>query len=168
MNKINRSKKLDLQIVDSFFSKKELKYWHNFIRTLAITPRHDKEGNHFGFRKDIKIDEGTLLKIKNKFHPNKDFKQIAPCIHLRHNYEKPLVHTDLNEYNFICYLKGPPLFNNGTGFYYGNDLRTHVGFVENRAIFFNGKDTFHTDLQAFGDSSPRYTLNIFYGEKVYG
>ena len=34
--------------------------------------------------------------------------------------------------------------------------------------FFNGKDTFHTDLQAFGDSSPRYTLNIFYGEKVYG
>ena len=51
---------------------------------------------------------------------------------------------------------------------YGNDLSTHVGFVENRAIFFNGKDTFHTDLQAFGDSSPRYTLNIFYGEKVYG
>ena len=29
-------------------------------------------------------------------------------------------------------------------------------------LFFNGKKIFHTDLQALGESSPRYTLNIFY------
>ena len=75
-----------------------------------------------------------------------------------------MVHVDTgSDYNFLLYLKGDPLLNNGTGFYTeeGN-LSSHIGFLENRAIFFNGNKIGHTDLQSFGDSTPRYTLNIFY------
>ena len=52
---------------------------------------------------------------------------------------------------------------NGTGFYNSNNqLDRYVGFKENRAMFFNGKEIYHSDLQALGESTPRYTLNIFY------
>ena len=60
------------------------------------------------------------------------------------------------------YLKGDELVYNGTGIYHKDDLNTYVGFVKNRAIFFDGKNNIHTDLQALGPSSGRYTLNIFY------
>ena len=43
-----------------------------------------------------------------------------------------------------------------------NNLNTYIGFVENRAIFFDGKNNWHTDLQGLGESSPRYSINIFY------
>ena len=44
-------------------------------------------------------------------------------------------------------------------------LSSHIGFVENRAVFFNGSKIWHSDLQSFGDSSNRYTLNIFYKDE---
>ena len=71
-------------------------------------------------------------------------------------------HRDDEDYNFILYLKGKELIYNGTGFYYKKELNTYLGFVENRAIFFEGKNVLHTDLQALGESSSRYTINIFY------
>ena len=46
-----------------------------------------------------------------------------------------------------------------------DQLSSHIGFVENRALFFNGSKILHSDLQSFGDSSPRYTLNIFFREE---
>ena len=64
----------------------------------------------------------------------------------------------ISKYNCIVYLKGESLTHNGTGFYTKGDLNTYVGFVENRALFFNGRDVYHTDLQALGPSSPRYSL----------
>ena len=45
-----------------------------------------------------------------------------------------------------------------------DQLSSHIGFVENRALFFNGMKIPHSDLQSFGESSNRYTLNIFYRE----
>ena len=47
-------------------------------------------------------------------------------------------------------------------FYHNNELTAHISFVENRAIFFKGNEIWHTNLQSFGPSSPRYTLLIFY------
>jgi hypothetical protein len=37
--------------------------------------------------------------------------------------------------------------------------------IKNRALFFNGSKILHSDLQSFGDSSSRYTLNIFYKDE---
>ena len=50
-------------------------------------------------------------------------------------------------------------------FMHNNQLSSHIGFVENRAVFFNGSKIWHSDLQSFGDSSNRYTLNIFYKDE---
>ena len=75
--------------------------------------------------------------------------------HSRQNNEEPLFHVDddkNNVANFLLFVKGEPLLNNGTG------------FMHNRALFFNGMKIPHSDLQSFGESSNRYTLNIFYKE----
>ena len=64
----------------------------------------------------------------------------------------------------LLFVKGESLLNNGTGFMHNNQLSSHIGFVENRALFFNGAKIAHSDLQSFGDSSSRFTLNIFYKE----
>jgi hypothetical protein len=85
----------------------------------------------------------------------------------RHNNKEPLFHVDVdkgNVANFLFFVKGEPLLNNGTGFMKGQSLSSHIGFIENRALFFNGSKISHSDLQSFGDSSKRYTLNIFYHE----
>jgi len=71
-------------------------------------------------------------------------------------------HNDGNDYNFLLYLQGKELVYNGTGFYTKKQLHSYIGFVQNRALFFDGKNNVHTDLQALGESSPRYTINIFY------
>ena len=77
-----------------------------------------------------------------------------------------LLHRRLVEFDYQGAItiagKGEPLLNNGTGFMHDNKLSSHIGFVENRGLFFNGLKIPHSDLQSFGDSSSRYTLNIFY------
>ena len=66
---------------------------------------------------------------------------------------EPLPHNDLKEnvnYQILIYLKGEDALTNGTGFYIKKEnnyiLNTHVGFMENRAIFFK-TDVFHARLK---------------------
>ena len=93
---------------------------------------------------------------------------ISVSAHLRQNNKEPLFHVDVdkdNVANFLLFVKGESLLNNGTGFMTGKSLSSHIGFIENRALFFNGSKIPHSDLQSFGDSSERYTLNIFYKDE---
>ena len=73
-------------------------------------------------------------------------------------------HQDNVDFNCLIYLLGNPLINNGTGFYIeqeGNQvLNSHVGFKENRAIFFDAK-IYHSPLQFAGNSTPRYVMANF-------
>lgn len=69
-------------------------------------------------------------------------------------------------HNCLIYIKGEFLLNNGTGFYENINeklhLNTHIGFKENRAIFFNG-NIFHASLQwADKNSSFRYCMANFF------
>jgi hypothetical protein len=114
-------------------------------------------------------DDPILKKIKDAFFLHHDFKPVEIRAHLRHNTAHPWPHVDGDEkksyWLFLLYVKGEPLLYNGTGFYGANkQLSTYVGFEENKALFFNAGKIFHTDLQALGESSPRYTLNIGYEE----
>jgi len=126
--------------------------------------------NYFSFNEK---HPDLLDDIKNFFFPNRDLvpMQISSNIRAQNSVaedSKPLFHRDTygdNVANFMLYVKGEPLINNGTGFLHDNKLSTHIGFVENRALFFNGLQLDHGDLQALGDSSIRYTLNIFYKEQ---
>ena len=155
-----------IQIKDNFLTDKELNILQNNINKISYEPMKNGAGN-YGFRHFFKKDldnEWLFKKIKNQFFPNHNLKIDHSSFHLRHNNNKVLEHNDDQDYNFLLYLKGKELIYNGTGFYTNNTLNTYLGFVENRALFFDGKNNLHTDLQALGESSPRYTINIFYNK----
>jgi|TARA_R110000823_G_C15598073_1_gene465031 hypothetical protein len=153
-----------IQITDHFLNETELGILKNNINKINLRSVENKDGN-YGFRHLFEQEpdnEWLFKKIKKTFFPNVSLEVVNSAYHLRHNKTKVKPHTDDIEYNFILYLKGHELVYNGTGFYYKNNLNTYIGFVENRALFFDGKNNVHTDLQALGESSPRYTINIFY------
>ena len=156
-------------VVDNFFTEKEFNILCNNLGRISFEP----VGN-YGFSHEFepnKDNEWLFEKIKNNFFPNKNLKPLDISFRYKHNYKEVLPHVDNGEYkyNFIGYLKGKELMYNGTGFYNYKknldswDLDRYIGFVENRALFFPGDTIYHTDLQALGESSPRYSINIFYG-----
>tara|TARA_A100001391_G_scaffold75052_2_gene48649 strand:- start:3350 stop:3841 length:492 start_codon:yes stop_codon:yes gene_type:complete len=153
-----------IQIKDNFLTDKEFKIIQNNIYKINYQPMKNECGN-YGFRHFFtKNTENAWLfnKIKNQFFPNVNLKIDHSSYHLRHNNNKVLEHLDDQDYNFLLYVKGKELICNGTGFYTNNILNTYIGFVENRALFFDGKNNLHTNLQSLGESSVRYTINIFY------
>jgi len=155
-----------IQIKDNFLTEKELKIIQSNVNKIDYTATVKGDGN-FGFRHTIKKNsenEWFFEKIKKQFFPNDNLKLWSNDLHyhLRHNSKKVMAHVDDNQYNFLLFLKGKELVYNGTGFYTNYNLHTYIGFVENRALFFDGKNNIHTDLQALGESSFRHTVNIFY------
>jgi len=155
-----------IQIKDNFLTNKEFKILFNNIDKFNYVPEISNDGDPYGFAHNFNENlenQWFFKKIKKQFFPNTNLKPGKCVYNLRHNCKKILSHKDIyDDYNFILYLKGKELVYNGTGFYYKNNLNTYLGFVKNRALFFDGKNNTHTDLQALGESSPRYTINIFY------
>jgi hypothetical protein len=154
--------------VDDFLSKETLHSLQDTIINLNYEEVRNPVGQIYGFRHTFpkNFHDDPLLKlIKQYFFPHRNLEPISVSAHSRQNKEEPLFHTDHdkgNVANFLLFVKGEPLLNNGTGFTHNNQLSSHIGFVENRALFFNGMKIPHSDLQSFGDSSKRFTLNIFY------
>jgi len=78
----------------------------------------------------------------------------------------PSPHCDKDNINFLIYLKGNELINNGTGFYEKKneidsfELNTHIGFKENRAVMFSG-NRLHSTLQFNDNCSGRYIMTNF-------
>ena len=158
--------------VDDFLDEATLKSLQDTVTKLEYQEVKNPEGQLYGMRHTFNksIHDDPLLKlVKQYFFPHRNLKPLSVNSHLRENNKEPLFHTDHdkgNVANFLLFVKGEPLLNNGTGFMHDNQLSSHIGFVENRALFFNGMKIPHSDLQSFGDSSNRYTLNIFYKENT--
>ena len=157
--------------VDNFLDDTTLKSLQENIINLPYDAVTNEVGQIYGHRHTFPIsfhDDPLLKLIKQYFFPHRNLEPISVSAHLRENKKEPLFHLDDvkgNVANFLLFVKGEPLLNNGTGFLFNNELSSHVGFVENRALFFNGSKIWHSDLQSFGDSSSRFTLNIFFKEK---
>ena len=86
----------------------------------------------------------------------------------------PIVHCDYNpkegcDCQVLLYIRGNESLNRGTGFYTTDEkgehnLNTHIGFRENRAIFFDAR-VYHSPLiWLANDKSPRYSLAAQYKE----
>jgi len=81
----------------------------------------------------------------------------------------PTPHTDVAKINCLIYLNGDQKMANGTGFYVKDEknecsvLNSHVGFIENRALIFDGSVKEHATLQSFatGNPSKRYAMANF-------
>ena len=155
--------------VDNFLSQETLESLQETFAKIKYSEVKNPEGQIYGRRHTFphSFHSDPLLKlIKNYFFPSRNLEPISVSAHIRINKE-PLFHVDVekgNVANFLFFVKGEPLLNNGTGFMKKDQLSSHIGFVENRALFFNGSLIPHSDLQSFGESSERYTLNIFYKE----
>jgi len=161
-----------VQYVDNFFNVETLESLQETFLNLKYTDVKNEDGS-YGKRHTFSLphfkNDPILARIKEFFFPHTALEPISIHAHLRHTQGEPKVHIDNdkgNIANFLLFVKGEPLLNNGTGFFIDGKLSSHVGFVENRALFFNGRKIWHSDLQTFGDSSPRYTLNIFYRAEV--
>ena len=159
----------NITILDDFLNEKELKIIQDNLNKIDYGHNENGPDNKYGFGHSFTPNETNKWlfdKIKNKFFPDKNLKPTDCSFRLRHNAHKVLPHKDDHvNYLFLCYLKGKEITYNGTGFYNDNGaLDRYIGFKENRALFFDSH-IFHTDLQALGESSPRYSLNIFYEEE---
>ena len=163
----NRNTKF-VMYVDDFLTQETLESLQETFQKINYETVKNPEGQVYGQRHTFphSFHSDPLLKlIKDYFFPHRILEPISVSAHLRENNKEPLFHTDHdkgNVANFLLFVKGEPLLNNGTGFMHDNKLSSHIGFIENRALFFNGMKIPHSDLQSFGDSSNRYTLNIFY------
>ena len=160
----------DITVIDDFFNEKELSILVNNLDKIDFTSLKNKVGNPYGFGhefKENKDNKWLFDKIKKHFFKNESLKPVDISYRLRHNSKEMLPHQDDHvNYLFLAYLKGKELMYNGTGFYSKVDddninLDRYVGFKVNRVIFFKSFIS-HSDLQSLGESSPRYTLNIFY------
>tara|TARA_R100001460_G_scaffold71998_1_gene112695 strand:+ start:1767 stop:2267 length:501 start_codon:yes stop_codon:yes gene_type:complete len=78
----------------------------------------------------------------------------------------PIVHCDYDEeictHQVLVYIRGDEGLHRGTGFYVNNngtqELNTHVGFRQNRAIFFDSKN-YHSPLIWSDDNkSKRFSI----------
>ena len=156
--------------VDDFLDYATLKSLQDTVTNLKYQEVKNPNGQLYGMRHTFDTsthDDPLINLVKQYFFPHRNLEPISVSAHLRENNKEPLFHTDDdkgNVANFLLFVKGENLLNNGTGFMHNNQLSSHIGFVENRALFFNGMKIPHSDLQSFGDSSNRYTLNIFYKE----
>ena len=141
--------------VDNFLSPETLESLQETFLKLNYSEVKNPDGQIYGYRHTFPHsfhNDPLLQLIKKYFFPNRNLLPISVSAHLRQNDKEPLFHVDVehgNVANFLLFVKGKSL----------------LGFIENRALFFNGSKIAHSDLQSFGDSSKRYTLNIFYKDE---
>ena len=114
--------------------------------------------------KNAPVVQELIKKMKIHFNFS-SIKEIYSFYFLSFPNAPAIPHNDPFNFNCLIYLLGDPLMNNGTGFYIDGPgeekiLNSHVGFKENRAIFFDS-EIYHSPLQFAGNSTPRYVMANF-------
>jgi hypothetical protein len=156
-------------IKDNFFSEEILSKVHIELPSLNFTNRHVDRKDRTSYNKiyfnfplssdHYLVEETTNILLKEY---NIKYKKMESVYFLSTKNNLPTPHTDTCELNVLIYLKGDSLMHNGTGIYEQNNLNTHLGFKENRAILFNGAKYMHASLQSFEqEASPRYVMANF-------
>ena len=163
----------DIRIKDNFLENNKFKDLYD--KVPFYTYKHDMNSlynvNHVWYA-SIASDEVSEY-LKN--HCEKEFSiklKTHWCCFTMLAAVNPIVHCDYNEekctHQIIVYLRGNENLNKGTGFYTTkdniNELNTHVGFKQNRAIFWNS-EIWHSPLNwSADDKSKRFSLIAQYKE----
>ena len=85
--------------------------------------------------------------------------------------DEPRYHRDYDEncsHQILIYIRGKQELHKGTGFYVRNgddyELNTHIGFRENRAIFWDAR-AYHSPLTfAADDKNKRFSMKVHFKE----
>jgi hypothetical protein len=166
-----KSSIFEISIKDNFFKKnlfkKILSNLNNLNWSGNLNILNSKKHPWFASPlKDPKIEKYIIKEIKKLFN-----KEIISFYLINYTLvtkvQNALPHHDLQKnvnYQLLIYLKGDPLIHNGTGFYIKKEnnfiLNTHIGFNENRAIFFKAGLT-HSPLTWAENSSKRFSIICF-------
>ena len=152
----------DINIKDNFFEDELFNTLHNKVGYL----QYEAKSNTLGYKQHpwfaCPVEEDVKEIIKNKCEKiwNKKFK-INFCVYTLVATVEPLPHCDLGDncdHQLIIYIKGNVNLHKGTGFYLNNELNTHVGFNENRAVLWHA-NTWHSPMNwASEDQSKRYSI----------
>ena len=115
---------------------------------------------------DVQVEIKKLIKQKFNFDISKFISTNYTMVGAA---DKPRPHTDEvigATHQCLIYMHGEESTNNGTAFYYEKnsgelELSIHVGFKQNRAIFFSSNVP-HSPLQWAGNGSFRYSICNFF------
>ena len=161
-------------VQDDFFQDDFLKQLQQELVTMDFTSRYHEtknKNNHNVYQRNyhqvhLSQESKVVLKVKDniKKYFNAVVDEIVSYYFLSFPNTPAIPHKDVGTYNCLIYLLGDTLINNGTGFYEKNgdnySLHTHIGFKQNRAIFFSSR-IWHSPLQFAGESTPRYVMANF-------
>jgi len=160
----------DLIIVkDNFFNKTLFKKIYADLDRVKFVNRFTKiKANKQRIYFDVLLgrDHPGCIALKSFFKDELgvNVKTLLSYYFLSTKHEEPTIHTDLYKINCIIYLKGKSRINNGTGFYEKNGradvLNSHIGFKENRAVFFRANRK-HASLQFAEGATGRYIMTNF-------
>ena len=163
----------NISIKDNFLEKSKFKNLYDKVPYLNY--RHGdnyiKNVNHIWYSATAPEDVAEDLKNQCENEFNLKLK-IRFCSFTMLATVEPIVHCDYNggecTHQIIVYLRGNQNLHKGTGFYItegdSSELNTHVGFRENRAIFWNS-ELYHSPLNwSADDKSKRFSLIAQYKE----
>ena len=173
-NQMDKDKTPQLQLVDNFFD--DINYILEFTEQLEFL-----DINSFNFKtgetdawpglRTYSLDTQPPLHALINFYVRKRFflPDLEPAyfFHKRGNEDNSTdwIHKDASKLALIVYLSETNL-KSGTTFYdEEKNITTDIGFVQNRAILFNGQVPHKSKLN-FGDKdNMRLTLNGFFYDK---
>jgi hypothetical protein len=164
-----------ITIIDNFLDEKDFNDLKAFSKSKNVnySPRYfdgseEKiDANTYGFRYNFSIDS-ELGKCLSK-QCLKKFKYKIVKTHERGIDKRKLTmykpHRDYNSvFNLYLQIEGGTKLNHGLGFYTDNNLDTHIGFKENRAVLFDS-NLLHSPL--VDEEVWRTTLTVFIVEGCF-
>ena len=165
--------KFDIRIKDDFLEESKFKVLYDKVPfyNYQAGGNYIKNVNHIWY--SIEAPEDVTKYLKEECEKQFNIKlKINFCSFTMLATVTPVVHCDYDEekctHQVIVYLKGNEDLNKGTGFYTSkdgnNELNTHIGFKQNRAIFWNS-EIWHSPLNwSATDKSKRFSLIAQYKE----
>ena len=162
----------EISIKDDFFDTGRFTQLHNEIPYKKYTPNtnHTSQYSHILFSVDVETPITQYIQAKCEKMLNKKF-DLNFCMYTMVATVEPSVHWDYNKdcsHQVLIYIRGNQDLHKGTGFYVKNgkdyQLNTHIGFRQNRAIFWDAR-TYHSPLNfAAEDQSKRFSIVAQYKE----
>ena len=162
----------DIRIKDEFLENSKFKHLYDKVPfyNYQAGGNYIKNVNHIWYSIQAPDDVAENLKQKCEEQFNIKLKTNFCSITMLATVE-PRVHCDYTEnctHQVIVYIRGNEDLHKGTGFYTTKDniyeLNTHVGFKQNRAIFWNS-EIWHSPLNwSADDKSKRFSLIAQYKE----
>tara|TARA_R100001086_G_C11671430_1_gene213029 strand:- start:18 stop:527 length:510 start_codon:yes stop_codon:yes gene_type:complete len=165
--------KFDIRIKDDFLEESKFKVLYDKVPfyNYQAGGNYIKNVNHIWYSIEAPEDVTKYLKEECEKQFNIKLKTYF-CNFTMLATVTPVVHCDYGKekctHQVIVYLRGNEDLHKGTGFYISKnnnyELNTHVGFKQNRAIFWNS-EIYHSPLNwSADDKSKRFSLIAQYKE----